>query len=37
MLDFLFYLAKKEGHIYEKGEGGGGGGRKREGMIHKGE
>ena len=35
MLDFLFYLAKKEGHIYEKGEGGGG--RKREGMIHKGE
>ena len=36
MLDFLFYLAKKEGHIYEKGEGGGGG-RKREGMIHKGE
>ena len=24
MLDFLFYLAKKEGHIYEKGEGGGG-------------
>ena len=34
MLDFLFYLAKKEGHIYEKGEGGG---RKREGMIHKGE
>ena len=33
MLDFLFYLAKKEGHIYEKGEGG----RKREGMIHKGE